>query len=259
MTHKVDMNHLHYVPITTADGSLTFLNNENHLHFRSLRGARGESEYVFYKSSALETQPSPWRVLELGLGTGLNFLTTARHAVLEGKSLEYHVVEQEPLPVEHLQALLHREHFLETLCELLEQGIQQAGTGVRYRYENLRTGEISLTVYPSRWQDIALPDDLRVHAVYHDPFGPKDNPDCWTQECFQWSGQHLMSEGRLVTYAANTPLRRAMVDAGLYIGNLPGAHNKREMTVAAPTLSALEGVEILRKKTYYINALERRP
>ena len=121
---------------------------------------------------------------------------------------------------------------------------------------------IRLTLYHGRWQETVLPADLTVHSIYHDPFGPKDNPDCWTEACFLWSGRHLLPQGRLVTYAANTALRREMVKAGLFIGSRRGSQLKREMTMAARTLEALKGdpsIEIQRKKTYYLERLADRP
>ncbi len=253
-----------YVPIQTADGSMTLLDQHNDLHFRSLRGARSESEYVFFESSRLQAQAFPWTVLELGLGTGLNFLVTATHALQHQQhnpsaALNYHVVEAHPLPLSAFDALGHTSRFAEPLCTLLYEALSQTQPG---HMTEVCMGAIRLCLYHGRWQDTVLPDSLAVHSIYHDPFGPKDNPDCWTVDCFRWSGAHLLPEGRLVTYAANTPLRRAMVEAGLYIASQQGSQLKREMTVASPRLDTLkghEGVEILRKKTYYLNCLERRP
>lgn len=257
-------NTRNYVPITTADGSMTLLDQDSELHFRSLRGARSESEYVFFDSSRLNTQPFPWRVLELGLGTGLNFLVTAQHHLRHqkenpGARLEYHVVEASPLPIRALKALQHESQFAAELCALLSESVSHSQMG---QVSQVHKSGISIFLYHDFWQNVKLPESLQVQAIYHDPFGPKDNPDCWTVECFQWSGKHLSEKGRLVTYAANTPLRRAMVEAGLFIGSQKGSQQKREMTVAASQLSALKGLhnlEILRKKTYYLSCLDRRP
>ena len=253
-----------YVPILTADGSMTLLDQQNDLHFRSLRGARSESEYVFFESSRLQAQSFPWTVLELGLGTGLNFLVTATHALQQqhhhpAAALVYHVVEANPLPLDAFEALGHATRFAEPLYTLLYQALSQTRPG---QVTEVHTGPIRLFLYHGRWQETALPESLAVHSIYHDPFGPKDNPDCGTADCFRWSGRHLRDEGRLVTYAANTPLRRAMVEAGLYIAAQRGSQLKREMTVASPrleTLKGYDGVEVLRKQTYYLACLERRP
>lgn len=251
---------------------MTLLDQNNDLHFRSLRGARSESQYVFFESSHLQAQAGPWKVLELGLGTGLNFLVTASHALDKQQGLEYHVVEANPLPLEAFDALEHSSRFAAPLCVLLRQALEQvhAQQPKSQPKPQPQTGSVShahhegihVYVYHGRWQDTPLPPSLQVHAIYHDPFGPKDNPDCWTRDCFAWSGRHLLPEGRLVTYAANTPLRRAMVEAGLYIAAQRGSQLKREMTVASPSLHTLKGFEnvrILRNRTYYTHCLERRP
>lgn len=255
-----------YIPIATADGSMTLLNHENLLHFRSLRGARSESEYVFFESSGLQHQTSPWRVLELGLGTGLNFLVTAQHALNANIALDYHVVEADPIPATLLKQLKYPQLFAPELCELLyratEASTVKATSPKSPLPQSFQNKNIRLTLYTGRWQDTLLPEDLRVYSIYHDPFGPKDNPDCWTEACFLWSSKHLLPEGRLATYAANTALRREMVNAGLFIASRRGSQLKREMSLAAHSLAALKGdptIEIQRKKTYYLERLSHRP
>lgn len=260
-------NNKSYVPISTADGSMTLFDHETTLHFRSLRGARSESEYVFLESSGLQHQSSPWRVLELGLGTGLNFLVTAQLALTSAVALDYHVVEADFLSANLLRQLNYHALFSPELCELLYRAVETVAASTTDDIrdaspQQFQAANISLTLYPGRWQDTVLPSSLSVHTVYHDPFGPKDNPDCWSEACFLWSGKHLLPEGRLVTYAANTALRREMVKAGLFIASRRGSQLKREMSMAAPTLAALKGdtsIEIQRKKTYYRDCLEARP
>lgn len=254
-------NNNSYVPISTADGSMTLFNHENCLHFRSLRGARSESEYIFFESSGIQKQPSPWRILELGLGTGLNFLVTAQQARDANITLDYHVVESSPITANLLKQLDHTRFFAPELCELLYQAVETALSqpALSQQFQN---GNIRLTLYHGLWQNTVLPESLRVHSIYHDPFGPKDNPDCWTEACFLWSSKHLLPEGRLATYAANTALRREMVNAGLFVASRRGSQLKREMTLAACSLAALKGdtsIEIQRKKTYYLERLNARP
>ncbi|HEY9839949.1 MAG: tRNA (5-methylaminomethyl-2-thiouridine)(34)-methyltransferase MnmD [Candidatus Sericytochromatia bacterium] len=227
------------VVIETGDGSHTLFDTAKNIYYRSLQGARSEADQVFVGASGIADRPSPWWVLELGLGTGLNFLATAEAALRHpaAPQLVYTAVEAAPLTPEILTSLPHERGLKhpwlkQLLNEALDAAQQHAVTTVSH-------GPISLILYAGRWQETVLPASLSVDAIYHDPFGPGNNPEAWTADCFAWSASHLDPAGLLVTYGAATQVRRAMVTAGLSIGALPGPGTKREMTVAAKDPAAL--------------------
>lgn len=229
------------VVIQTGDGSHTLFDTARNIHYRCLHGARRESDYVFVSASRIAQRPAPWRILELGLGTGLNFVATAEAALKAGVALEYWAVEAAPLDPELARQFGH----LGTPGpgELVLQALKQVQSQPQALAKN---GPLRLQVLRGDWKEVTLPENLRVDAIYHDPFGPKENPEAWTRDCFAWSAPHLDPEhGRLVTYAAATPARRAMVAAGLRIASLPGSGSKREMTVAARCREALADAELL--------------
>lgn len=246
--------------IQTGDGSRTLFDTEKNIHFRSLQGARTEADSVFVAASRIsapDDHKTPWRVLELGFGTALNFLATAETLLraFPEHRLEYTVVEAEPLSPEVFRSLKHElglkhpwlnELVAEALTRICDpQTTQQTSQQVTVSQANIR-----LNLYHGLWQQTVLPPDLKVDAIYHDPFGPKDNPDGWTAECFAWSSRHLVPAGRLVTYGAATAVRRAMVASGLIVASLPGTGSKREMTVASPTEAALSDARILPQAKY---------
>ncbi len=239
--------------ITTADGSRTLYDPQKDIHFRSLQGARSESAYVFYQSSGLPQQIGPLTILELGLGTGLNLLYTLDQLSQAdpNREIQYHVVESQPLATDVFLELTHDSWLKDQgWNQILADGLTRLANTSQPLSLYYRQAEI--TIYPQRWQDCQLPTDLQVQAIYHDPFGPQDNPDCWTADCFRWSSQHLSDQGRLVTYAAATQIRRAMVQAGLVIASLPGSGGKREMTVAAHQTEALAAeAKILKNRRFY--------
>jgi tRNA U34 5-methylaminomethyl-2-thiouridine-forming methyltransferase MnmC len=200
--------------IVTRDGSITYRNTANNVTYRSLHGAQSESHHVFLRGTRLDKRASPWRVLELGFGTGLNFKVTAQAALLRGVELLYTSLEPNPLPPE-LWLVPEEWHNIE-----LDR-------------PNKR-GAVTLTVHRCKWQDQLFPSNF-VEAVYHDPFGPGIAPECWSTECFRWSHRALTEKGVLATFGASTAARRAMQEAGFLVGSEPGAGGKREMTVASKT------------------------
>lgn len=237
------------VAIQTGDGSYTFYNTRQNIYFRSLLGARTEAEYVFLAGTRLTEKTPDWSVLELGLGPGMNFLTTAT-AFLKQKTggvLRYHVVEQDPLPAEIISQLNYPQWLpspepLSLLKQILDP------TPATRRHAS--SPQIELTLYPCAWQDAQLDPDLRFQAIYHDPFGPAENPESWSRECFSWENAHLAADGCLATYGAATAVRKAMVAAGLHIASRKGSGPKREMTLAAQNPLLLAGERILSREKY---------
>lgn len=240
------------VPIQTGDGSYTFYDARGNIYFRSLQGARSESEYVFLEGTRLRSRSPDWRVLELGLGLGMNFLVTAQ-AFLKSRlpgRLIYHGVEQAPLPAERLQQL-HYEQWLEfpALLACLQGALRQAQTG---QQASMSWQSVELVLYPSPWSALCLPKHLQFDAIYHDPFGPGANPEGWSMACFAWEAAHLDAGGVLATYGAATAVRRAMAAAGLWLATRKGSGNKREMTLAAWRPEALAGYQLLSRDKYLI-------
>ena len=198
--------------VLTRDGSLTYRHLELGVTYRSLGGASSESDYVFVAGSGLLARPGDWRVLELGFGSGLNFARTLIH--LGSRALDYLSCEPEPL---------------DPALWLVPPEWQDSTLEERGRVRRRLCG---------RWQDCQLPADY-FHAYFHDPFDPRTAPDCWTVDCFAWADQALAGDGVLATYGAATAARRAMREAGLAVGVLPGTGGKREMTVASKNPAAI--------------------
>lgn len=107
-------------------------------------------------------------------------------------------------------------------------------------------GGVTLELLPVLWQQQQVAP-RHFDAYYHDPFGPRVSPDCWTVDCFRWAGAALKAEGRLLTYGAASAARSAMRESGLVVARAPGAGRKREMTVASPSLQALEGLKLWKR------------
>lgn len=204
--------------LVTGDGSLTYKHPRHGATYRSTNGAATESRHVFVGGCQLVKRPDSWSVLELGFGTGLNFTQTVEAADRAQVSLVYVSLEPEPLA---------RNLWLVDDC-----------------YRDLEWGEprtsdnVTLTVHRSRWQDFT-PQAAAFDAIYHDPFGPGEAPECWTSDCFAWAAQALKPHGILSTFGASSSARLAMKEASLLVASLPGAPGKREMTIAGHCAESL--------------------
>src|ERR1700749_101538 len=101
------MSHLQIV--TTADGSNTIFNSEVGENYHSRHGALQESRHVFVESGLKYFLASNKKVssnggdlegvsiLEVGFGTGLNFLLSADYCITGNIQLDYTGIEAYPL------------------------------------------------------------------------------------------------------------------------------------------------------------------
>ncbi len=92
----------------TADGSNTLFNESIGEHYHSKHGAVQESEHVFIaaglKKAISDFPNQEISLLEVGFGTGLNFLLSAAYCSAEKIALKYTSLEAFPLRSEELES-----------------------------------------------------------------------------------------------------------------------------------------------------------
>ena len=229
--------------VRTTDGSLTLESPEVGESYRSRHGALSESRHVFLEPSGvleLLAAGNDATVLEIGFGTGLNFLATAC-AALEvdadaAPTLHYRALEHEPPPLAAVSGLDYRS--LLAPCELPDRllawlkdlGEPPAAGSHRFLHGGSTSIELELLLADARTFESG---NERYDAVYLDPFSPKSNPDLWTAAFLASLAAALKRGGRLVTYSVSGEVRRALAGAGLLVSKVPGpAGGKREVLVA---------------------------
>jgi tRNA U34 5-methylaminomethyl-2-thiouridine-forming methyltransferase MnmC len=221
----------------TADGSYTLYSEAYQQSFHSHRGARAEAEHVFLRGSGVASRLIEGRateVLEVGFGTGLNFLLTAELARRWGTPLYYVALERELLPAATLEALRYRElledSFLLTNLLSFRRELPARPAPGRYRcaYSDrliceLRIGDATLG---------SLEQDA-FHAVYQDAFSPEANPELWSESFLGALYGSLRPAGRLASYCVKGTVRRRLSRHGFAVTKRPGPpEGKREVLVA---------------------------
>ena len=81
--------------VTTKDGSKSVFVAELDEHYHSVHGAILEARHVFIENGLNFCTADPIRVLEMGLGTGLNAMLSC----MTDKNIKYHGIEA--FPVQH--------------------------------------------------------------------------------------------------------------------------------------------------------------
>ena len=217
----------------TADGSATLFVPALNEHYHSQHGARQESAHVFIRhglapllSAAAETG-QPLRILEIGLGTGLNALLTLDAAQAAGAAVEYDGLETFRLPPAVVAAL--QPEWDERGTPFREQfaALHAAPWGAAVE---LRPG-FRLRKLHQALQTALLPAG-HYHLIYFDAFAPEKQPELWTEAVFAQLYAAAAPGAVLVSYCAQGQFRRNLRAAGWLTEKLPGPPGKREMTRA---------------------------
>ncbi len=220
----------------TEDGTQTVYSAAYHQTYHSIHGARTESVHVFLEASGAAgalREGQPLRVLEVGFGTGLNFLLTADLALQHGASLQYVALERELITSETFRALGY-----ETLID--------APILVNKLYRWVFTlpgpdlvGLLTCRLHDTLHLDLLLGDAVETplpppafDVIYQDAFSPEANPELWTPAFFAKLFAALKPGGRLSTYSASRRVHNALADAGFSVEKYPGPPGKREIIVA---------------------------
>ncbi len=230
----------------SKDGSSTLYSEHFQQFYHNPNGAVSESKHVFFDTPGLtEILSSPktnsLSILEIGFGTGLNFLLFLDQYLSNKCSFPVHFFSVEGFPIsEDLAQKLNFSDFLNSkeLEEFLPSVFRTIGPGNNTFSEVLGTN-IHLHVFYGLFEEIkSIPKP--TDFIFHDAFSPEVNPELWTVETFQKLTEFGNSKAVLSTYCAASKARAALAKAGWYVAKTPGALGKREMTVASLDSSNLE-------------------
>jgi tRNA U34 5-methylaminomethyl-2-thiouridine-forming methyltransferase MnmC len=210
----------------TADGSNTLYNDTIGEHYHSKHGALQESKHVFIDAGLKFAQQcfpdQPLAILEIGFGTGLNFLMTAAQAEEQKLVINYTGIEAYPLSADQLISTNYKEYVSAVIWENLMQHYAAALTSPVQFNKNIVLEIPHITL--ENFKSPAIFD-----LVYFDAFSVQHQPEMWSDEIIGHVCSFLKPGGIFVTYAITGKLKRALKSFGMTIEKLPGAPGKREM------------------------------
>lgn len=210
----------------TADGSNTLFNETIGEHYHSKHGALQESKHVFVDAGlkhAIHCFPEQEiNVLEVGFGTGLNFLLSADWCASQDTPLKYTALEAFPLALEELESTGYHSYVTTAIWEGM---IENYGKALQQAVNILPAQHLKIVhTYLHRFETTGSFD-----LVYYDAFSVQHQPEMWTDEIIAHTCKFLKPGGIFVTYAITGKLKRALKAIGFTIEKLPGAPGKREM------------------------------
>jgi len=212
--------------VKTADGSNTIFNSEVGENYHSKHGALQESRHVFLKSGLehfLSINPTNnVSVLEVGFGTGLNFLLSADYCIAQNIKLYYTGIEAYPVPKSMMAQTGYDEYISP---EVWEQFIALYPASLQHPVELNKN--CKLQIANCKLQDFA--SNRQYDVIYFDAFAAAYQPEMWDEAAITHTLQFLKSGGVFVTYAITGNLKRIIKSLGLKVEKAPGAPGKREM------------------------------
>jgi tRNA U34 5-methylaminomethyl-2-thiouridine-forming methyltransferase MnmC len=234
----------------TDDGSHTLYSPRFSQHYHSTKGAVNESRHIFFEQNGLKkalAERSRINILEVGFGSGLNLLLLMDYClnIETAAQVQYYSIEAYPIPVRTADAMNYDEYVdYPGLAQKLPAIFSQLKSGMN----TFSIGDnINLSLFYGLF-DAYEPDDLTFDFIFHDAFSPEANPALWSAFVFEKLLAYSNPLAVLTTYCAATKARGAMARAGWYIAQAPGAHGKREMTIASPSAQPLAHLKRLNEK-----------
>lgn len=213
--------------VITSDGSATLFNAAVGENYHSKHGALQESQHVFVNSGLqffIDTfQKTDVDILEVGFGTGLNFLLSAEKAKAANIRINYTGIEKYPVPLHLLDKTAYGQYidsaenwqkFLEIYDKSFTENIEYIN-GV-----NLRNHQVDLLDFNV---------EKKFDLIYFDAFAAVHQPEMWSKESIEHTCSFLKDKGIFVTYSVTGELKRNLKSLGFNIQRPAGAAGKREM------------------------------
>jgi tRNA U34 5-methylaminomethyl-2-thiouridine-forming methyltransferase MnmC len=225
--------------VETADGSNTIYNAEVGENYHSKHGALQESRHVFLNSglqyfldgkpAAVTNSQGTLSILEVGFGTGLNFLLTADLCIGRKINLDYTGIEAYPLNREMISRTAYDQYISaelwQTFIAVYEPSLQEQTDLLSW---------CKLQIANSKLLDF---DSKKLYdIIYFDAFASANQPEMWNEAAISHTLQFLKPGGVFVTYAITGNLKRSLKALGCKVEKAPGAPGKREMLRAVKVL-----------------------
>jgi tRNA U34 5-methylaminomethyl-2-thiouridine-forming methyltransferase MnmC len=212
--------------VTTGDGSKTIFNAEVGENYHSKHGALQESQHVFLNAGLryflAGTDSTEVSVLEVGFGTGLNFLLSADFCTAKNIKLRYTGIEAHPLSLE----MIAQTGYDEYVSAPLWQAFLKEYNNSLYQPVQINPDTELFTTHTML---MGFSSALQYDVIYFDAFAAIHQPEMWNKAAIQHTVQFLKPGGVFVTYAITGNLKRQLKALDLKVEKAPGAPGKREM------------------------------
>jgi tRNA U34 5-methylaminomethyl-2-thiouridine-forming methyltransferase MnmC len=216
--------------VITGDGSHSLRSNKFAVPYHSTHGAVQESRHVFIDAGLLpliDAGQKNIRIIEMGLGTGLNVLLVWQLAIKHPEiNFVYTSHEQFPVSIQVAERLNYPKVLKFDGDDFLK--LHQLSWGEAHQLQD----NFSFTKVNGDFKaNIAnLPTAELADVLFYDAFAPVSQPELWMPETMALCYNATKQGGVFVTYCAKGQFKRDLRSVGYTVEPLPGPPGKREMT-----------------------------
>lgn len=208
----------------TDDGSHTIFSSVSGETYHSTFGAIQESKHIFIDaalSNKIQRCDSDnINILEVGIGTGLNVISTFIESIETNMKICYDGYEPFPITEEECN-LLNYPILLDVESSIFKL------VHTNYNQKVMLSDRFQFSSFIKKIQDASLVDNY-YDIVYFDAFSPDSQPELWNISVFRKLYNAMANGGILTTYSCKGVVKRALVEVGFNIEKLPGPPGKRE-------------------------------
>lgn len=226
--------------VRTADGSFTLPSREvggasENMH--SIHGAVTESREKFVAPARLEGRDEV-RILDLCSGLGYNAAAALEYLDPTVKiDLDLVEISRETLATALLIPEPMKSHRL--VRRAIEDHLREVGFLTFPWERETLPRNIWIQVHSTDARKLIKELKAPYQAVFLDPFSPVKSPELYTVEFLSHLAKLLAPEGMILTYTSAAPVRTALLEAGLEVGEGPRVGRKGG-TIASPSLEGLK-------------------
>ena len=193
--------------VRTADGSNTIYNANVGENYHSTHGSLQESRHVFVNSGLQHfldgTGSNSVSILEVGFGTGFNFLLSADLCATKGIALDYAGIEAYPLSAQMISQTNYDKYISESLWNKFNEHYGELlQTAVKL------SPQCTLQIADCKLMDFT--SEAQFDVIYFDAFASARQPEMWNEEAIAHTIKFLKPRGLFVTYAITGNLKRSL-------------------------------------------------
>ncbi len=218
--------------ISWKPGNIPYSSRYKDIYY-SQEGGLEETSHTFLKPNQLKTRfqnDTQTTIVELGFGTGLNFLSTWKHWKEErapGHRLNYFSVEKHPLQKEDIRKSLGVWPELSEITQRFLKHYRCYPEG--FHPLILENGDLRLVLMIGEVRSCLKSFRGFADVWFLDGFAPRCNQEMWSEEVLQWVAYHSKMGTTFSTYTAVSKIRHDLEAAGFEVTKRKGFTPKRHM------------------------------
>ncbi|MEC7877959.1 MAG: tRNA (5-methylaminomethyl-2-thiouridine)(34)-methyltransferase MnmD [Bacteroidota bacterium] len=212
--------------IQTSDGSHTIYDESLNETYHSIHGSINESNHVYVnaglKQFIYESRKKHVNILEVGFGTGLNFLLLYDFLKKRNIKVDYHTIEPNPLN----DSVLEKLNFSKIIGSVDEifKIIHKSKTDELVEIDK----KITFLKSVDTIENIKL-KERKYDIIFFDAFAPSKQPDIWSYNNLNKIHSSMGEDSILVTYCSSGKFKKTLHDLGFKVEVLDGPKGKKEM------------------------------